>query len=110
MTNSNFRSSNMQELFGNPTISAPPPPGQIDWQSVVITGTIVIVGAIVTISILRQIQKSQMQNIIVHTQNLHDESISTITDELADQRVMIFNLTNLLTYNKNDAADKEASK
>ncbi len=107
MTNAKFRTSNIDELFGTQNIGAPPPPGQLDWQSVVITGTIVIVGALVTISILRQIQKSQMQNIIVHTQNLHDESISTITDELADQRVMIFNLTNLFTNNINDTTGKE---
>ena len=103
MTNPNFRTSSMQELFGTHTIGAPPPPGQLDWQTIAITGAIVLVGVVITVSIIWQAQKT----IIIHTTNLHDESISKITDELADQRVLIFKLANSFENEINEASKQD---
>lgn len=111
MTNAKFRTSNLDELFGTTTIGTPPPPpGQLDWQAIAITGAIVLIGAVITVSIITHVQKTQMEKIIIHTQTIHEEGLSGITEVLAGQRVIIFQLTNLLANGKTEAADNEASK
>lgn len=107
MTNSKFRTSNLDELFGTTTIGTPPPPGQLDWQSLAITGAIILIGVVITVTIIRRAQQSQMEKIIFHAQSLHEEGLSAITEELADQRVMIFQLTTMFDNNKVEAIGNE---
>ncbi len=107
MTNANFRTSNINELFGNSNIGAPSPPGQFDWQSLAITGAFVLIGVVITVSIITHVQKKQMEKIIIHNQTIHEDGIITLTEELSDQRLMIFKLTNLLANDKTETSEKE---
>lgn len=109
MTNSNFRTSNMQELFGKPTMGVPSRPGQLDWHSIAITGAIVLIGVAVTVIIIRQAQKAQMEKIIFYTQNMLDENITSMTEQNTELRSLLFEINAKCDSKLNAVPNKEGS-
>lgn len=102
--NPSFRPSSLNELFGKPNISTLTPAMSTNKYKLVIAGSIIIVCAIVTASIIIHLQNSKAKKIIEKMQQKHDEITIGFREENDELRSLV---SELITLNENNNKEGE---